>query len=179
MTTITHNEIRELIRRMLENSEQMQAANAHSPAFCFAWRSATNTYAIELQRLIGAFNSVTTSAQPVEPNPIEPNAPCIDCGEACGDPSRDPLRCVVCQLDAEDCQLCEQEAELEPGTFTPHQHGSELATACECGHAPSKHAWTMRSMICFPEPTASKSRVTGAGPCIECQCAGFVRLDPN
>lgn len=37
---------------------------------------------------------------------------CEQCGEALAD----------CECD--ECQLCEQEAELEPGTFTPHEHGN-------------------------------------------------------
>jgi hypothetical protein len=30
----------------------------------------------------------------------------------------------VHDLDGLECQLCDQEAELEPGSFTPHQHAA-------------------------------------------------------
>ncbi|HET8938999.1 MAG TPA: hypothetical protein VFN67_36395 [Polyangiales bacterium] len=63
---------------------------------------------------------------------------------------------MVCQLDADrleleahvehtrrdaECELCEQEAELEPGTFTPHKHAGPTAAA----------AWPAGCLLNFEE----------------------------
>jgi hypothetical protein len=39
------------------------------------------------------------------------------------------LEAIVADLD-EGCQLCEQEAELEAGTFTPHEHTPYYEGGC-------------------------------------------------
>lgn len=56
-----------------------------------------------------------------------PGCFCLECGVPI-DPERSSINCLVCELDKAasavdpDCELCEQERELEPGSFTPHRH---------------------------------------------------------
>ncbi|HET8939205.1 MAG TPA: hypothetical protein VFN67_37430 [Polyangiales bacterium] len=109
MTTITTDKLRDLVKRLHASSLEIQEANQLSdPSFALGWRGATNTYAIELMALID--REAAAQAQPhtihvklqnvasVEHVNSEQWPKCIDCGAPVS-PERDPLRCLVCQLD--------------------------------------------------------------------------------
>jgi hypothetical protein len=162
MTTVDSNKLRDLVRRLHASSVQMQESNKHDPSYCVGWRGATNTYAIELMALIDREaaaqpHQIHVQLQNVEriehvgvlgPHKLAAVSvdsvewpTCIDCGQPCS-PDRNPLRCLVCQLDA------------DVGNAEAVQHGR-----CErCGEKPEQPGHIRCERCKIPNPFAEARR---------------------
>lgn len=166
MTAIDSNKLRELVKRMHANSLQMQEANKHNdPSYCVGWRGATNTYAIELMALIDRETAATIRSTVLHVRlqnvasvdyvgsdvaAVSVNGEqwphCIDCGQPCP-PDRDPLRCLVCQLDkdvathdADVARAWESANASSPRlSFTPTARGLIINAPIEPRLTESKH----------------------------------------
>lgn len=104
--TIHTSKLRELAQRMQQSMRALQETNAHDPSYVLGLRCATNSYAVELLELI-------IDAELGETLPGFVGA---DVDEML------------------ECALCEQEQDLEPGSFTPHEHEDSRSQECPtCG----------------------------------------------
>lgn len=63
---------------------------------------------------------------------------------------------AVCRMldDPDDCQLCAQESELEPGTFTPHEHAGDSPLCIECGVEIPRERDNGKCLVCTLDTSA-------------------------
>ena len=113
-TTVSVEKLRTLLLRIQSVAAAIQGSDQHDKAFVLGWRGATNTYAVHLQELIRAAiheradiiaalagappNTASTQTDSGEPQPLPETVACIVCGQPTVS-ERNPLRCLVCELD--------------------------------------------------------------------------------